>query len=300
MNVIIAYLETMFSAYPQTPRLLEAKAELQAMMEDAYTGLIAQGASQNEAVGTVITDFGNLEELASVLGISAEIAPAPVDATSGGSERPGSDQPAASTRSPGRSQHPPVTMEEAEGFAEAQHRTRFRLSTALALLVVSAIPLIVLPAAADSRALPIDAHIALTIGIVLLLLIAAAGALLIVGISRAFAPFARLTSRRFTRNPVVTQWADELARTNERRRIVTLQVVVVLWILSPTPLILIATLMQHSPDQGFWIVVGTAFILLVVAAGLLVLLPTTWAHTVAETLNRASSRPAADGDLDDA
>ena len=36
MNVIIAYLDTMFSPYPRTPRMLEAKAELQAMMEDAY------------------------------------------------------------------------------------------------------------------------------------------------------------------------------------------------------------------------------------------------------------------------
>ena len=76
MNVIIAYLETMFSPYPQTPRLLEAKSELQAMMEDAYNGLIASGSSHNEAVGQVITDFGNLDELAPVLGISAEIHPA--------------------------------------------------------------------------------------------------------------------------------------------------------------------------------------------------------------------------------
>lgn len=64
MNVIIAYLETMFSAYPQTARLQEAKAELQAMMEDAYTGLIAEGRAENEAVGQVIRDFGNLEEVA--------------------------------------------------------------------------------------------------------------------------------------------------------------------------------------------------------------------------------------------
>lgn len=60
MNVVIAYLETMFSAYPQTPRLLEAKAEPQGMMEDAYTSLIAEGRSENEAVGQVIRDFVNL------------------------------------------------------------------------------------------------------------------------------------------------------------------------------------------------------------------------------------------------
>lgn len=75
MNVIIAYLETMFSAYPQTSRLQEAKAELQAMMEDAYTSLIAEGRAENEAVGQVIRDFGNLEEVAPVLGIASDISP---------------------------------------------------------------------------------------------------------------------------------------------------------------------------------------------------------------------------------
>ena len=58
MDVIIAYLETMFSPYPPSPRLDEAKAELRAMMEDAYSSLISEGKSHNEAVGQVITEFG--------------------------------------------------------------------------------------------------------------------------------------------------------------------------------------------------------------------------------------------------
>ena len=75
MDVIIAYLETMFSPYPPSPRLDEAKAELRAMMEDAYSSLISEGKSHNEAVGQVITDFGNLHELAPVLGIAQDIQP---------------------------------------------------------------------------------------------------------------------------------------------------------------------------------------------------------------------------------
>ena len=55
MDVIIAYLETMFSPYPPSQRLDEAKAELRAMMEDAYSSLISEGKSHNEAVGQVIT-----------------------------------------------------------------------------------------------------------------------------------------------------------------------------------------------------------------------------------------------------
>ena len=39
------------------------------MMEDKYTELTEEGLSENEAVGTVISEFGNLEELAQTLGI---------------------------------------------------------------------------------------------------------------------------------------------------------------------------------------------------------------------------------------
>lgn len=73
MDVINAYLETMFSPYPQSPRLLDAKQELRGMMEDAYNEAIAAGLSNNEAVGKVITEFGNLDELAPVLGIASDI-----------------------------------------------------------------------------------------------------------------------------------------------------------------------------------------------------------------------------------
>ena len=45
------------------------------MMEDAYNAAIAQGKTHNEAVGQVITDFGNLHELAPVLGIAQDIQP---------------------------------------------------------------------------------------------------------------------------------------------------------------------------------------------------------------------------------
>ena len=73
MDTIDTFLTAMFAPYPSTPRLLEAKGELRSMMEDAYADAIAQGRTHNEAVGQVITDFGNLEELAPILGIETEI-----------------------------------------------------------------------------------------------------------------------------------------------------------------------------------------------------------------------------------
>lgn len=69
MEAIRNYLETMFGNLPNTPEVLRAKDELLQMMEDKYTELKEQGKSENEAVGTVISEFGNLEELAEGLGI---------------------------------------------------------------------------------------------------------------------------------------------------------------------------------------------------------------------------------------
>ncbi len=69
MEAIRNYLETMFANLPNTPEVLRAKNELWQMMEDKYNELIADGKNDNEAVGTVIAEFGNLDEISEDLGI---------------------------------------------------------------------------------------------------------------------------------------------------------------------------------------------------------------------------------------
>ncbi len=73
METIKNYLETMFANLPNTPEVKKAKDELLQMMEDKYNELTAQGISENEAVGTVISEFGNLDELAEDLGLEKEV-----------------------------------------------------------------------------------------------------------------------------------------------------------------------------------------------------------------------------------
>lgn len=70
METIRNYLETMFARLPITLEVQKAKNELWQMMEDKYTELIKDGKTENEAVGIVISEFGNLDELAEELGIS--------------------------------------------------------------------------------------------------------------------------------------------------------------------------------------------------------------------------------------
>ncbi len=73
METIKNYLEAMFANLPNTPEVKKAKAELFSMMEDKYSELIADGLSENAAVGTVISEFGNLDELAEDLGLTKEV-----------------------------------------------------------------------------------------------------------------------------------------------------------------------------------------------------------------------------------
>lgn len=280
MNVIIAYLDTMFRAYPQTPRLIEAKTELQGMMEDAYTSLIAQGRTENEAVGQVIRDFGNLEEVAPVLGITSEIVPAPATAFASGTANDG--------LSPAGPQHAPVTLEEAQGYADAQYRIRFRVSTAVMLFVLAPAALISLPVAADSGIVPFTAAVGTFTGLLLVLVLVAIGVLLIVTTSRETAPYRRITEGHFTANPVVTRWAEALAERHDRARIRALQVAIALWILAPIPLIAFSLLLDSSPQNDFWTVIGVVLVLAIVATGLGILLPRTWAHSVAEKLTRGT------------
>lgn len=70
MNVILSYLDNMFFNLPQSPEVKKAKEELASMMEDKYNELIADGKKEHEAIGIVISEFGDLEELKEELGLN--------------------------------------------------------------------------------------------------------------------------------------------------------------------------------------------------------------------------------------
>ena len=74
MDAIRNYLESMFMNLPNTPEVQKAKYELGQMMEDKYNELIKEGKTENEAVGTVISEFGNLDEIADDLGLRSVLS----------------------------------------------------------------------------------------------------------------------------------------------------------------------------------------------------------------------------------
>lgn len=72
MNTISNYLDSLFMNIPQTPETDKAKADLLATMEDHYYALLEEGHSENEAIGSVISEFGSIDELLEELEITQE------------------------------------------------------------------------------------------------------------------------------------------------------------------------------------------------------------------------------------
>ncbi len=69
METIKNYLDNLFAGLPKTAKVLELKNNILANMEDKYNELKYQGKTENEAIGIVISEFGNIDELVSELGI---------------------------------------------------------------------------------------------------------------------------------------------------------------------------------------------------------------------------------------
>ena len=116
METIKNYLETMFANMPNTDSVKKAKSELLAMMEDKYTELINEGRSTNEAVGTVIAEFGNLEDLAEELGVASEVQ----------------EERRASVEQPRRH----VTLEEVSGFMAREVKSALMIATGVFFCII--------------------------------------------------------------------------------------------------------------------------------------------------------------------
>lgn len=69
METIKSYLDNMFANLARNTKITKLKNDLLLNMEEKYNELKNDGKSENEAIGIVISEFGNIEELMEELGI---------------------------------------------------------------------------------------------------------------------------------------------------------------------------------------------------------------------------------------
>jgi len=67
METIRAYIENIFAAFPQNKKLLTMKYEKLTEMELRYKAQIAEGKSEHEAIGYVISNFGSIDDISTAL-----------------------------------------------------------------------------------------------------------------------------------------------------------------------------------------------------------------------------------------
>lgn len=73
MKTIINYLDSIFISLPQSEEILRLRSDLQDSMEDKYLELIKEGKTENEAIGIVISEFGNIDELLSEMEVQTNM-----------------------------------------------------------------------------------------------------------------------------------------------------------------------------------------------------------------------------------
>lgn len=71
METIKNYLDNLFAGMIKTAEIMKLKEDLLANMEDKYNELKERGKSENEAIGIVISEFGNIDELVRELNIDS-------------------------------------------------------------------------------------------------------------------------------------------------------------------------------------------------------------------------------------
>lgn len=259
MNVIDSYLDTLFAPYPDSPRLREAKIELRAMMEDKQQGLIDDGLTESQSVGQVIAEFGTLEEVAPVLGISTELG---------------------SPNSTAEPHAPRLELDRARAYVQAVRDSQWLPAAGLALFVLCAVPLVLLIAlTSDAQGGP--ATWALGTGIVSVLVLVCVGIVLLMLRDARLSDFKDIDDGDFTLTAAVRSYAEELRREHRRATTIAVAVAITLWILCAVPTILTGL---AAGANSFVPLYGVSLTLAMVALGLAVMARAGWVDSATDNL----------------
>lgn len=225
MEAIRNYLETMFLNLPNTPEVYKAKNELWQMMEDKYTELKNEGKSENEAVGTVIAEFGNLDELADDLGIKQFV-----------------HQPQQAQTSNAVS----LSMEDARQFLREHSRHSYFVALSVFLFILSACCPVFFGVAADTSLRNSDVLDAS--GVVLLFLFIAIGVGMLVYSNVCMGHWKHLEGGNFVTDFATTDYIHHEMEHYKSTHALLLTIGIMLCILSVVPPILLDAASSFAAD----------------------------------------------------
>lgn len=255
METILSYLDTMFQNVAMTPEVKKAKQELAQMMEDKYNELIADGKNKNEAVGTVISEFGNLDDLAEKLGISNMVSMADNGVMF-------------------------VSREQVDEYLDVSIRSASKIAIGVFLCIISPIMLIVLSGLADAKVLFTE-NVAAAIGLpILFLLVAIAVALFILN-GMKMDQYKFLSKEFFELDESTIQFIMQEQKNFQPEFAIRITVGVILCILSVVPILVTSTLFEDKTVLGCSAI---AFLLIVVACAVVLFINAGIRHSTYQIL----------------
>lgn len=233
MNIIRNYLDNMFLGLPQTEEVAKARMELLAMMEDKYNELKDSGKTENEAVGIVISEFGNLDELGDTLGIKHALA--------------------------NRSDVTMITYEEAKNYIEATKEETPKISFGIMFCIISPVVLLLLLGLSELNVTDIKEELLIAVGLVALLVSVAVGVSYIIRFSSKLERYDNLKHDLFEIDYKTEQMVRSILTEDEPSYRSAVSTSIILYILSALPVVIIP-LVFDSEGLSVLSVVITLFI----------------------------------------
>ena len=212
MNTIRNYLENMFLGLPDTEEVARAKRELSAMMEDKYNELKNSGKTENEAVGIVISEFGNLDELSETLGIKRIME--------------------------NKSDIPVISYEEAQNYIEDSRAIAPKTAFGVLLCILSPAALLLLIGLSELNLVDVKEDLLIAAGLVLLIGLVATGVSYFLRFSSKLEKYEYLQSSIFELDYKTEQMVRIAQQRDEEIYKPAINVSVILYILSALPIVI--------------------------------------------------------------
>lgn len=245
MEVIRTYLDNLFSTLPDTPASRRAKEELWGMMEDKYQELKEQGLPENQIIGTVISQFGNLDELRETLGLEQPYAAAP----------PPQPQPAGI----------PMSFAQAQECLTTYRRASRGIGIGVVLCILAVVPLFVMLSLFEFHLF--SQSVAVAVGLGLLFVLVAAAVVLFIFCGLRISRYEEWKTNGVLLDQPGMDWARQQKVRLSRYFPLRIALGVVLCILSVVPMLVTGVLMDGAPLEDGAVLMALSALFPIAAVG---------------------------------
>lgn len=271
MDTIKNYLDNMFMNMPKDERVLQAKNELLNMMEDKYNELKSEGKTENEAIGIVISEFGNIEEVVKELEIGSANNAHDKDAydNQGTYDNQGIYEGRSTDyNKSGRGydlEHTRVNMQLAKEYIEVVKDSGKKIAHGVTLCILSPILLIVLGGWAENGSFSENSAGAIGVAVLLVLVAIAVAIFIINGIR--FSKYEYLQKNILDLDDDVNQYLRNDREDNRGRFAVSITVGVVMCIIAVIPVVFFGSLYEND---DFYACISVGIMLAIVSVAVYV------------------------------